>query len=651
MRLVTAEFHGYKRFSSTTDTRLNVDGKVIAIVGPNEAGKTSILDGLMTLNDDDPLPAVDLTRNEGVPSEGVIRARYWLDDDDIHAIQHLTSAPTQNRWFEIRKDEDGELRPRLERTIERDLSKRHRVAGRMQALGKHKWLHRFRTAESGPLRAANFDDLTRILARGTQRLPEEAPDRLRELAENLDGNRDNRAPKYATKLVADLQSLADDETTHPQDEAEAILLELRPRFLSFDEPRRELRHQENVDPQSEAPQPTPAFQSLTGAAGLSIPRYLRYLRSGQTGDAQFAIEQGNETLKREFAAWTQSGVRPRIHKGDGTTLQLHVDREAGGYMKIDERSSGLRIFIALVAMLITERTGVAPIILIDEAETHLHYDAQADLVRVFASQDSAAQIIYTTHSAGCLPEDLGSGVRIVDPVPGTNHSRIRNKFWVDEPGFSPLLLGMGASTLAFFPTRDAIVCEGPTEMILLGTLLREATRRPELGYQVAPGGAAAKPTHIGGLELSAPNVAWLVDGDGGGRELRKFYMRNSVSGSRIVIAGGSGSGLVIEDFVDAEIYLAAVNTELRRRRRRKEMPSSALSARDRPGSVTMWCGRNKIPVPSKVEIAHHIVLGQREHHRRICDPNRTPKLTDLDTRIRRILRIELSDLAPPPTGT
>jgi hypothetical protein len=128
-------------------------------------------------------------------------------------------------------------------------------------------------------------------------------------------------------------------------------------------------------------------------------------------------------------------------------------------------------------------------------------------------------------------------------------------------------------------------------------------------------------------------------------------MRHGVLGSHIAIAGSSGSGLVIEDFVDAGIYLEAVNSELRRRRRRKEMPKSALSARDRPGSVTTWCRRNKIPVPSKVEIAHHIVLEQGEHHRRICDPNRTTKLTELDTRIRRILGIELSGLAPPATGT
>lgn len=320
MRLVTAEFRGYKRFSTTTKARLNTDGKVIAIVGPNEAGKTSVLDGLMSLNDEDPLPPVDLTRNEEVPVVGAIRARYWLDDSDVQAIEHVISAPPESRWFEVHKDTDGELTAHLEHNIERDLGRRHRVAKRLRIFGKHQWLRRFRTAESGPLRAANFDDLTDLLSRDTQRLPNDISGRLLEMAENLSENSDEQAPKYTVKLIADLRLVADDESTHPHDDAEAILLERRPRFLKFDQARRALRHEENVDPESEGPRPTSAFRSIASAAGLNIPRYLGYLEAAQPGDAQHEIEQANETLKREFATWTQSGVRPRIHKGDGTTL-------------------------------------------------------------------------------------------------------------------------------------------------------------------------------------------------------------------------------------------------------------------------------------------------------------------------------------------
>jgi predicted ATP-dependent endonuclease of OLD family len=54
-----------------------------------------------------------------------------------------------------------------------------------------------------------------------------------------------------------------------------------------------------------------------------------------------------------------------------------------------------------------------PILLLDEIETHLHYDAQADLAQMLAKQEIVAKVIYTTHSMGCLPEDLGTGVRFI----------------------------------------------------------------------------------------------------------------------------------------------------------------------------------------------------------------------------------------------
>ena len=41
MRLVEIELTGFRRFEETT--RINVNGSVVCFVGPNEAGKSSIL--------------------------------------------------------------------------------------------------------------------------------------------------------------------------------------------------------------------------------------------------------------------------------------------------------------------------------------------------------------------------------------------------------------------------------------------------------------------------------------------------------------------------------------------------------------------------------------------------------------------------------
>ncbi len=131
-----------------------------------------------------------------------------------------------------------------------------------------------------------------------------------------------------------------------------------------------------------------------------------------------------------------------------------------------------------------------PILLIDEAETHLHYAGQADLIKVFERQTAAETIIYSTHSLGCLPQDLGSSIRAVAQT-GPERSEIRRSAWSQGAGLTPMVLAMGANALAFTPARYAVIGEGITEMLLLPTLLREA-RRPAkrnapFKFQVVPG--------------------------------------------------------------------------------------------------------------------------------------------------------------------
>ena len=171
-----------------------------------------------------------------------------------------------------------------------------------------------------------------------------------------------------------------------------------------------------------------------------------------------------------------------------------MSMQAEDYIEIDQRSDGLRQFVALRAYVALEEATVKPVLLIDEAETHLHYDAQADLVQVLEEQDDVAKVVYTTHSAGCLPRDLGTGIRAIVPTyresdgerSQTDDSEVVNRFWTHGRGFSPILIAMGASVLAFASTRKAVIAEGMSDAMLLPTLIREATGADHLEYQVAP---------------------------------------------------------------------------------------------------------------------------------------------------------------------
>ncbi|GAA4597949.1 hypothetical protein GCM10023194_74190 [Planotetraspora phitsanulokensis] len=292
---------------------------------------------------------------------------------------------------------------------------------------------------------------------------------------------------------------------------------------------------------------------------------------------------------------------------DGNKLQVLVEEldEDGATTAISERSEGLRVFVALLCFVLIKDPDVPPILLIDEAETHLHYDAQADLVDVLLKQDKVKQIFYTTHSPGCLPPDLGTGVRFVAPN-GRDSSVLSNSFWSsNQPGFSPLLFAMGAGAAAFSVCRRAVLAEGPSDMILLPSLIRLATGLQSLGYQVAPGLSGLHNPEFE-IDAVASRIAFLVDGDKAGLNYKKQLISLGIPEDRVA---NLPTGQAIEDLLDRESYISAVETLLRDAGFPDiTIPADDLDTNDTVAhAVAKYCRSADLPVPGKTAIASHLV--------------------------------------------
>jgi predicted ATP-dependent endonuclease of OLD family len=270
------------------------------------------------------------------------------------------------------------------------------------------------------------------------------------------------------------------------------------------------------------------------------------------------------------------------------------------------RSDGLRTFVALVAFLASGDHAVPPVLLIDEAETHLHYDAQADLVSALLKSVKATQVFYSTHSPGCLPGDLGTGIRVLSRDPDhADASVIKNNFWEgDGPGFSPLLFAMGAGAAAFSMCRNAVLAEGASDMVLLPTLLRKATRLDDLDYQVAPGLANAHGSGIRVEEVAA-RVVYLIDGDAGGRTHATALKQVGVDPSRIFALP---SGQAVEDLANRDDFVSAINSLLASMGQTKKF-SASLASEGTPiaKAFTDWAKSNRVQTPSKVEVAYALL--------------------------------------------
>ena len=109
-----------------------------------------------------------------------------------------------------------------------------------------------------------------------------------------------------------------------------------------------------------------------------------------------------------------------------------------------------------------------------------------------------------------------------------------------------MMLAMGAGAAAFSAARKVVLAEGATEMLMLPSLIKKAIRAEDLDYQVAPGLSEVPVSMYPELDLEGARVAFLVDGDDGGSELRDALIEAGVPEEmcirdRSCRGGGAGS--------------------------------------------------------------------------------------------------------------
>jgi predicted ATP-dependent endonuclease of OLD family len=600
MRLIKVGCSGYKRFRDRAE--MDVDEKLIAIVGPNEAGKSSFLEALAHLEDDAGFsPSL---RTRGASTSAAVWARFVLDDDDKAALAGVPEAH-ELRQFIVTKS--SSVSYDLVPDVSRDPVPRQVALKLLDRALAHRWLK-----ERG-----DDDELVTLARQAREVLAAEQEDLEDMQIDVLDGF---VAAIKGAPLPSSLSRLSNAMATARANESKEnpwvttidLLTERRPRFLLFETDARELRSSYSFDEP-----PNRALYNLLALAGTSWESL--HEASSDSGALEGVLERAREQLDATFSAWKQAPLVVRINVADNAVSVMVRMSARFDYLGIEERSDGLRQFVALRAHVARHGgEGGPPILLIDEADVHLHYNAQADLVQVLETQEQAAKVIYTTHSAGCLPQDLGRGIRVIIPVEGTDDSKVVNWFWTDEiegTGFSPILIGMGASAFAFASTRRAVIAEGASDAILLPSLLRQAVELDRLDYQVAPGLANVDAAAAHELDLVAARVAYILDGDAAGDGKEKLLLDAGVPKERIVRLGSRRSPIVLEDLLDENVYLAAVNEELGRWNGNAQMPKSALTAMGRPAAVEAWCKSQspQVPVPSKRAVAHRVLDGAHDH--------------------------------------
>ncbi len=618
MRLVKAEFSGFGRLAQG---KINLDNKVIAIVGPNEAGKTTLLKALAYIDNGKSLSVTERSRGvqpEVADKHVVVRTQYLLNDDDRAEVADLDlQEPPKSLWLS-RTAGPGETAIRVEPATRKALAP---LVTALKAVTKSATKTALAGLEAGPSMGEDEDGPDERRASFRQRLSD-AIQLLRVESDTPD------YPKVASDLspASWIAEFAEFEITSPIREAlEAVdqwvtrkdpsaevaerLHSRAPDILLFADEDRTLASTYTLSDEVIA-QPPAALNNVASMAELSLTELWGTINNGDEGARETHIERANQTLQSKFeVAWKQSNITVQL-KIERTVLSIRIKQDGSTITQFDERSAGLQMFVALVAFLAVKGQTVPPVLLIDEAETHLHIDAQADLVNTFMRQQQAAKIIYTTHSPACLPPDLGSNIRAVLPDKSNGQrSVIEGSFWHGAAGFSPLMLAMGAGAAAFSTARYVVLAEGASEMLLLPSLIKAAVGLDDLEYQVAPGISETPSAMYPDLDLAGARVAFLVDGDPGGADLRKALIKGGVSAAQIVTLGA----VTLENLLDADSYRTAVRSLIAEANSHvhdsdipelPELPDRSLSW---PSIFESWARSEKLAIPGKRVIASRLV--------------------------------------------
>lgn len=590
MRLIKLKLKQFRRFATEQSLDLNED--LIALVGPNEAGKSSVLAAIDLLGRGDLPTQADVTRGQDGPAS--ISGLFVLEDDDRSLLSDIHQGPNVSHiWVELRQGAERQIWAPEPRPM-RDLSPRRRCEELCGALEGHAALDaQYSVDEEDPWDPQLWADVQVHLSSDEETFSEEAIQSLESVAHRLrdleyppepesddeesqqedvgasshdhDDETDRESREAAASALVDLAG--SERRPTPQRQVLKALSGRLPNVAFFTEEDRELERDYRVA--EVAAEPPPALANLCALAALDLADVQASLEAGRVPHVEKLVEQANRNLKERFQpTWSQSTVYPRLSTPLDGVLRILIATEADAdYSYPEERSDGLRWFMALHSFL-AARDAREPILLVDEAETHLHYDAQADLVDALMSQRITSKVIYTTHSVGCLPPDLGCGIRVVLAEEGAERSRIVNSYWSvipakdDRIGYTPLLFAMGARMLALTIPRFGVIAEGPSDAILLPSLLREAVPTSRLPYRVVPGLAELAEDRVDSVHHHAGKVLCLTDDDQGGEAIRTKLIAGGVSGDTIFHLGCVVAGCTLEDLVRAELFAEAVNQEL-----------------------------------------------------------------------------------------
>jgi len=251
-------------------------------------------------------------------------------------------------------------------------------------------------------------------------------------------------------------------------------------------------------------------------------------------------------------------------KADGQYLKVVVEDELGVEVELDQRSEGFQWLVSFFVVFFAEAQDKHnnAILLLDEPGLHLHGLKQRDFRETVSKLAAKNQTLFTTHSPFLVgPAELDL-VRVVEMTERNEGTKVHTSVTANDPAaLLPLQEALGYDLAqSLFTQKQNLVLEGLTDywyVDAVSELLREAGEA-DLNQKIAmvPANTAGKVVYFATiLHAQGLKVAALLDSDNAGNQ--------AAEQDTLVHTLGNKAILRTKDYLNAEIKGAEIEDLLR----------------------------------------------------------------------------------------
>lgn len=319
-------------------------------------------------------------------------------------------------------------------------------------------------------------------------------------------------------------------------------------------------------------------------AGLDLDEEVEKGKAQDREQRMLDMNDASLTLTNEIAhRWSQKKYEIRF-EADGQQLIMFVkDADSFALVPLEERSKGFQWFFSFDMLFMAETDGEFEnsVILLDEPGLHLHAAAQRDLLDRMKAYAKDNQLAYTTHLPFMVDFTRLDNIYICEEKQNEGVKVHQDWASAGKDARFTLQAALGLSwSQSLFVGKYNLVVEGVTDFWFLATiseLMRQAGKEGiDEELVITPAGGASKVAYIGtilrGQEL---RVAVLLDSDPEGKSAYEQLVHQWILADKHVLMLGPVLGIegnrCLEDMFDEDYYLALVQESYKKELGKKKL--------------------------------------------------------------------------------